>query len=116
MTPKKSSRWLPGLRALLTLGRELRLIRLGIERLADVADGRVIASIPLADAPEDPLEVAHGRDLDYARGYQVEQRLAAQLGRTPTAEEICQELDGLEFDPQDPLVVVGKRQPERGVH
>jgi hypothetical protein len=112
VAPKKS-RWLPGLRALLLIGRELRLIRLGVERLADLQDGRQISAIPLPDAPEEPLSIAQASDLDFARGYEVEQRLARQLGRQPTPEEICQEIDGIEWDPIQPMVVVGRRQPER---
>lgn len=112
---KKSSRWLPGLRALLSIGREIRLLRQSVERLADAQEGKQ----PLVDLPappEDPLEIVYSRDSDYTRQFQIELRLKRQLGRDPTPDEIVRELDGEEADPADPVVVVGKRQPEREVH
>lgn len=109
----KPSRFLPGLRAILSIGRELRLLRHAVERLADAHEGKVAPPMDLPDSPEEPLAVAYTRDADYARQYQIELRLARQLGRTPTPDEIIRELDGEEQDPQDPVVVVGRRQPER---
>lgn len=113
---KQSSRWLPGLRALLTIGRELRLIRVALTRLADAQEGILPPPQDLPDAPEEPLAVEYTRDSDYARQFQIELRLRRQLGRDPSPDEIIRELDQQEADPQDPVVVVGRRQPEREIH
>ena len=115
-TPSRSSRWLPGLRALLSIGRELRLLRVAVERLADAQAGIVPPPVDLPEAEPEPPTVEYTRDTDYARQYAIECRLARQLGRTPTPDEIVRELDGEEADPVNPTVVAGRRQPEREVH
>ena len=110
---KKSSRWLPALRAILTVGRELHGIRVELARLADAYEGKT-AMVELPPSDEPPPQIEYDRDRDYARQYQIEQRLARQLGRTPTPEEILRELDGEEADPVNPTVAPpGERQPER---
>lgn len=108
----KRSLLLPGLRGLLTIGAELRKLRVAVERLADATEGKSRLE-PTADAPEEPLEIQYRADTDYVHQYAVEQRLARTLGRPPTADELVRELDGEEMPPEDPRVVVGRRQPER---
>ena len=112
---KSPSRWLPGLRALLTIGRELSRLRHAVERLADAYEGKT-PLVPLPEPDAEPIEVAFDRDTDYAHHYQLELRLTRQLGRRPTADELCRELDGEEHDPLIPTVVRGRRQPERELH
>lgn len=108
---KKSSRWLPGLRALLSIGRELRLLRMSVERLADAYEGKSpLVELPPAEEP--PPAIEYDRDRDYGRQYQIELRLERQLGRRPTPDEIIRELDGEEADSLNPQVVAGRRQPE----
>jgi len=92
-----TSRWLPGLRALLTIGRELHHIRRSLDRLADAAEGRSVPT-DLPAAPEDTpgLSVMHRNHDELARAYAIEQKLTKTLGRTPDPEEILHELDGRE--------------------
>ena len=91
-----ASRWLPGLRALTKIGRELRLIRQGVDRLADAAEGVPPAPIDLPEAPMEPMVVQHRDAPELARAYDIELRLADTLGRQPTEDEIIHELDGRE--------------------
>ncbi len=111
----KPSRWLPGLRALLSIGRELRQLRVAVERLADAHEGKT-ALVEAPPSPDEPLTFERDRDHDFATQYQLELRLTRLLGRPPTPEELCRELDQTEHDPLEPHVVVGRRQPERELH
>lgn len=113
MKPGRPSSFLLGVRALFRIARNLGRIASAQERLADRAEGIAPQARALPDPPEEPVEISFSPDLDYARAEAVEQRLIRQLGRKPTAEEICQEIDGIEWDAREPTVVVGRRQPER---
>lgn len=108
-------KWFPGLRAILTIGRQLRRIANALERLTEIEEARYLGRAPanatLPDPPEEPLQVAYSREVDHARAYAVEQRLTHQLGRVPSPEEICNEIDGIEWDAVEPTVAVGRRQP-----
>lgn len=113
MKPSRPSGFLLGVRALFRIARNLGRIAAAQERLADRAEGIAPRPRALPDPPEEPVEISFSPDLDYARAEVVEQRLTHQLGRKPSAEEICQEIDGIEWDAAAPVVVVGRRQPER---
>jgi hypothetical protein len=86
-------RLLPRLRTLLGFYRELRGIRHELHRLADVAEGKLPAPIPLGP-PEPDLDVSYVDEGAAGRAYQIEGRLRRTLGREPSPEEILTELGG----------------------
>lgn len=89
------SRFLPGLRALLTLGRELAGIRRELHRIADHLEGRASPATPLPDDLREPVSVSYTTGEEFERAFLVEQQLGRTLGRAPTAEEITDYLDGV---------------------
>lgn len=91
-----SKRWLPGIRAVLTVGRELAGIRAQLTRIADAAEGIPPTPPPLPPLPPEPPQIHHSRE-GFAEQFHVEQRLAQQLGRPPTEDEVVRELDGVEW-------------------
>ena len=96
------SRWLPGLRALLTLSRRLDGIERQLARIADHLEG-VTPARALDEAPADLDEVLAPSQspVHYARVEAIEQQLTLLLGRPPDADEICRALDDLEWGPDD---------------
>lgn len=106
----KPNRFLLGLRALITVGYELRKLRESVDRCADALEGRASSRV-LPPAEPEPLSIEYGRDHDYAHIHRVEMRLHATLGRMPTPEELAAELDGEEMPALETTVVAGQRRP-----
>jgi hypothetical protein len=78
----------------------LTRIATALERIADSLEGKTPRE-PLPEAPVDPITVAVRDDLEISRFFTAEQELASVLGRTPTAEEVAQLVDGMEWDADD---------------
>lgn len=116
MKPGRPSSFLLGVRALFRIARNLGRIAAAQERLADRAEGIAPRPRALPEPPEEPVEISFTPDLDYVRAEMVEQRLRQQLGRQPSAEEICQEIDGIEWDPASPRVAIGRRAKPESLH
>lgn len=103
----KPSRWLPGLRALLTIGRKLGDIGQQLKRIADHLEGVT----PVVDSPPDRFDRPEVLDpVNFAEVAMTEATLRRQLGRDPTPEEIVAAYDQREPDEWPSL----RRQGEPG--
>lgn len=95
-----SRRFLPGLRALLTIGRHLASIDQSLARLADVAEGRTRVVVSTDDAPPE-FDVSYLKDGEARRMEDEALRLRPLLGRDPTPDELARALDGTEWTGED---------------
>jgi hypothetical protein len=95
-----TSRFLPGVRALLTIGRNLARCADALERLADHAEGRQRITAAPAEAPDD-LDVSYADPAYLAEVERETDRLIPLLGRMPTPDEIDRAVGGVEWTPAD---------------